>query len=93
MYKITEVVNDTLPSYRIDNLPEGYNEALLKKTESSMKENKDVMRKIYITKIKSKCLCPSLLTDTNLIVNRREYPIKFVAAGTIVLKSDLTLIG
>ena len=24
--KITEITNDTVPSYRIDNLPEGYNE-------------------------------------------------------------------
>ena len=30
MYKITEINNDTIPSYKIDNLPERYNEALLK---------------------------------------------------------------
>ena len=26
LYKITEVINDTIPSYKIDNLPERYNE-------------------------------------------------------------------
>ena len=31
--KTSEVINDTLPSYGIDNLPEKYNEASLKKTE------------------------------------------------------------
>ena len=45
LYKITEIINDTLPSYKIDNLPERYNEALLKKTELSTKENKSVMKK------------------------------------------------
>ena len=28
MYEITEIINDTIPSYRIDNLPERYNESL-----------------------------------------------------------------
>ena len=49
LYKITEIFNDTIPSYKIDNLPERYNEALLKKTELTMKENRDVMKKLYIT--------------------------------------------
>ena len=44
LYKITEIINDTIPSYHIDNLPERYNEALLKKTELSLKQNKDVMK-------------------------------------------------
>ena len=39
LYKITEIINDTLPSYKIDNLKERYNEALLKKTDLTMKEN------------------------------------------------------
>ena len=30
LYKITEVINDTIPSYRFDNFKEIYNEALLK---------------------------------------------------------------
>ena len=48
LYKITEIINDTIPSYHIDNLPERYNETLLKKTELTMKENKDVMKKLSI---------------------------------------------
>ena len=31
LYKNTEIINDTIPSYRIDNLPERYNEPILKK--------------------------------------------------------------
>ena len=46
LYKVTEIVNDTISSYRLDNLPERYNEALLKKTELTIKENKDVMKKL-----------------------------------------------
>ena len=48
LYKITEIINDTVPSYKIDNLSERYNESLLKKTNLSMKENKDVMKKLNI---------------------------------------------
>ena len=48
LYKITEIIKDTIPSYHIDNLPERYNESLLKKTELTMKENKDVMKKLSI---------------------------------------------
>ena len=48
LYKITEIVNDTIPSYRLDNLTERYNESLLKKTELTLKENKDIMKKLRI---------------------------------------------
>ena len=48
LYKITEVVNDTIPSYRLDKLKERYNESLLKKTDLSMKENDNVMKKLKI---------------------------------------------
>ena len=37
LYKITEIINDTIPSYRLDNLPERYNESLLKKTDLTLK--------------------------------------------------------
>ena len=40
LYKITEIINDTKPAYKIDNLKEIYNESLIKKTELSKKENK-----------------------------------------------------
>ena len=46
LYKITEIVNDTIPSYKIENIKERYNEALLKKTDLTMKENKDVKEKL-----------------------------------------------
>ena len=49
MYKITEILNDTKPSYKIDNLPERYNESLLKKTELSLKENDSVMKKLNLS--------------------------------------------
>ena len=48
LFKITGIIKDTIPSYHIDNLSERYNESLLKKTELSMKENKDVMKKLNI---------------------------------------------
>ena len=49
LYKITEIINDTIPSYRLDNLPERYNHSLLKKTDLTMKENNSVMKKLKIT--------------------------------------------
>ena len=48
LYKITEIINDTIPSYKIDNLKERYNESLLKKTELTMKENNSVMKKLKL---------------------------------------------
>ena len=48
LYKITEIIKYTMASYKIDKLPEGYNESLLKKTELSMKENNSVMKKLKI---------------------------------------------
>ena len=38
--KSTDIIIDTIPTYHIDNLPERYNEALLKKTELTLKERK-----------------------------------------------------
>ena len=48
LYKITEIVNDTIPSCKIDNLKERYNQSLLKKTELTMKENKTVMKELNL---------------------------------------------
>ena len=31
LYKITEIINDTITAYKIDNLPERYNKSLIKK--------------------------------------------------------------
>ena len=64
LYKITEINNDKIPSYHIDNLSERYNEASLKKTELTTQENKDVMEKVFITQIKSKWRLPSELMLT-----------------------------
>ena len=48
LYKITETINDTIPSYKIDNSPERYIESLLKKIELSLKQNQDVMRALIL---------------------------------------------
>ena len=48
LYKITEIINDTIPSYKIYNLTERYNESFLKKTELTIKENNSVMKKLKI---------------------------------------------
>ena len=48
LYKITEIIKDTIPSYHIDNLSERYNESLLKKTELSLQQNKDVMKALNL---------------------------------------------
>ena len=47
--KITEIINETIPSYHINNLKERYNKSLMKKTELTMKENKDVMKKLNLS--------------------------------------------
>ena len=49
LYKITKIINDTIPSYKIDNLKERYNESLLKKTDLTMKENDNVMKKLNLS--------------------------------------------
>ena len=48
LYKITGIIIDTIPSYRLDNLPERYNESLLKKTDLTLKENNSVMKKLNL---------------------------------------------
>ena len=47
--KITEIINDTIPIYHIDNLSERYNGALLKKkTILTMIENIDVATELNL---------------------------------------------
>ena len=48
LYKITKIIDETIPSYKIDNLKERFNEALLKKTELTLKENNAVMKKLNL---------------------------------------------
>ena len=45
LYTITEIIHDTIPTYRIDYLPERYNENLLLPTKLSLDENIEVMKK------------------------------------------------
>ena len=47
-YTITEVIHDTIPSYRIDCLLERYNENLILPTKLSLKDNNEVMKKINL---------------------------------------------
>ena len=48
LYTITEIINDTMASYHINNLSERYNEALLKKSELTKTQNRNGMIKIKI---------------------------------------------
>ena len=49
LHKFTEIVNDTIPSYKINNLTERYNESLIKKTDLKLKENDNVMKKLNLS--------------------------------------------
>ena len=48
LYKITEIIDDTIPSYRITIYPERYNEALLQKSQLTLAENNKVMKKLNL---------------------------------------------
>ena len=48
LYTITEIIHDTIPSYRIDYLPERYNENLLLPTKLSLEENNQVMKELNL---------------------------------------------
>ena len=48
LYTITEVIHDTIPSYRINFLPERYNEHLLRPTNLTVDENNQVMKKLNL---------------------------------------------
>ena len=48
LYTITEVIHDTIPSYRINCSPERYNENLLLLTKLSLEQNKKVMKKLNL---------------------------------------------
>ena len=48
LYTITEIIHDTIPSYRIDYLPERYNENLLLPTKLSLDENNQIMKKLNL---------------------------------------------
>ena len=48
LYTITEVIHDTIPSYRLDYLPERYNQNLLLPTKLSLDENNEVMKELNL---------------------------------------------
>ena len=45
---MTEVIHDTIPSYRIDYLPERYNENLLLSTKLSLEQNNKIMKELNL---------------------------------------------
>ena len=47
-YTITEVIHDTIASYKIDYLPERYNENLLLPTKLSLDENEKIMKELNL---------------------------------------------
>ena len=48
LYTVTEVIRDTIPSYRINYLPERYNENLLLPTKSTLDEKNQVMKRLNL---------------------------------------------
>ena len=48
LYSINEVIHDTNPSYRIDYLPERYNENLLLPTKISLEQNNKIMKELNL---------------------------------------------
>ena len=48
LYAITEVIHDTIPSYRIDYLSERYNENLLLPTKLTYDENNKIMKELNL---------------------------------------------
>ena len=48
LYKITEVIHDTIPSYKIDYLPERYNENLLLPSKLNLDENNQIMKRLNL---------------------------------------------
>ena len=48
LYNITEVIHDTIPSYRINYLPERYNENLLLPNKLTLQENNQVMKELNL---------------------------------------------
>ena len=48
LYTITEVIHDTIPSYRSDYLPDRFNESLLLPTKLTLDENNQVMKELIL---------------------------------------------
>ena len=48
LFTVTEVIHDTIPTYRLNYLPERYNQNLLLPTKLSLDENKEVMKELNL---------------------------------------------
>ena len=48
LYKITQIVNDTIPNYPIDESKERYDQVLLKKVKLALKEDKERMKALKL---------------------------------------------
>ena len=48
IYSITEIIHDTIPNYRIDYLPERYNQNLLLPTKLSLEQNNKIMKELNL---------------------------------------------
>ena len=48
LYTITEVIHDTIPSYRINHLPERYNENLLLPNKLPLEQNNQIMAELNL---------------------------------------------
>ena len=48
LYTITEIIHDNIPSYRINYLPESYDENLLLPTKLSLDENNKIMKELNL---------------------------------------------
>ena len=48
LYTITEIIHDTIPSYRINYLPERYNENLLLPSKLTLEENNQAMKDLNL---------------------------------------------
>ena len=48
LYTISEIIHDTIPSYRKDYLPERYNENLLLPSKLTLDENNQIMKKLNL---------------------------------------------
>ena len=48
LYTITEIIHDTIPSYRINYLHERYNQNLLLPTKLSLEQNNQIMKEVNL---------------------------------------------
>ena len=48
LYTVTQMIYDSIPTYRINYLPERYNENLMRSTKLTLEENNQVMEKLNL---------------------------------------------